>query len=175
VGRGPEFFKTLPAKDQGDFLILVPALQTPSRRRKPVQVPHRGRGNLPAVEKDAGKMHKTMIIKALLVVGISMLAGAALAQTTTSTTAGWYAPTTGTPVEHYVVQHSVNEGSWQTVGTTTDTEFVLELTNGDSHRVRVAGVDADGRQGPFSLPSNSYNPEDPDPGPPGQPGQPILF
>ena len=34
----------------------------------------------------------------------------------------WSAPTTGTPVDHYVVQHSIDGGQWTEVGT-TDTFF----------------------------------------------------
>ena len=40
------------------------------------------------------------------------------------------------------------------------------------YTVRVAGVDAQSRQGPFSPPSESYTPAV---GPPGQPGQPIVI
>jgi hypothetical protein len=102
--------------------------------------------------------------------------GAALAQTDVDATAAWDPPTYGTPVEHYVIQHSVNDGAWTTVGTTTDTQYTLTISFNDFHRVRVAGVDAEGRQGPYSLPSDSYNPSQggSDDGP-AQPGKPVLF
>jgi hypothetical protein len=84
----------------------------------------------------------------------------------------WDAPTEGTPVEHYIIQHSVNGGVFSTVGTAQTNTFVLEATVGDTHRIRVAGVDDQSRQGPFSEPSDPYTP---DLGPPGQPGKPILM
>jgi len=87
-------------------------------------------------------------------------------------TAGWSPPTYGTPVEHYVLQHSINDGAWQLVGTTQDTLYTFGISFLDSHRVRVAGVDAEGRQGPFSLPSNYYRPADVFPN---QPGKPFRF
>jgi hypothetical protein len=114
----------------------------------------------------------TILIVMAVAVGF---AGGALAQTTVEATAGWSPPTYGTPVEHYVLQHSVNDGAWATVGTTTDTLYTLTISYDDFHRVRVAGVDAEGRQGPFSLPSNSYNPSQTSPDGPAQPGQPVLF
>lgn len=111
----------------------------------------------------------------LLCLFLLTLAGAAGAQTEVEATAGWSPPTYGTPVVHYVVQHSVNEGAWATVGTTTETQYTLTISFSDDHRVRVAGVDAEGRQGPFSLPSNTYNPSDGAVTGPAQPGQPTLF
>lgn len=84
-----------------------------------------------------------------------------------SATAGWSPPTYGTPVEHYVLQHSINGAPWNTVTTTPDTLFSLVISYFDDHRVRVAGVDAEGRQGPFSLPSSVYNPSETRPGAPG--------
>ncbi len=84
----------------------------------------------------------------------------------------WTAPTTGTPVEFYVVQHSVNGGQWTQVDTSTENTYTLSATAGESHQIRVAGVDADDRQGPFSVASDPFTP---DAGAPGQPGKPILF
>jgi hypothetical protein len=84
----------------------------------------------------------------------------------------WSAPTTGTPVDHYVVQHSVDGGQWIQIGTTNDNTFTLSAEVGQSHQIRVAGVDAQDRQGPFSVASDPYMPEETAPG---QPGKPILF
>jgi hypothetical protein len=116
-------------------------------------------------------MRKLLQISILMMI---LAAGAVSAQTTVDATAGWSPPTYGTPVEHYVLQHSINDGAWATVGTTTDTLYTMTISYTDFHRVRVAGVDAEGRQGPFSLPSNSYNPSEGVDGPT-QPGQPTLF
>ena len=118
------------------------------------------------------KLFKINMLMVLVV--LTAAVGPALAQTDVEATAGWDPPTYGTPVEHYVLQHSVNDGAWTTVGTTTDTQYTLTISFNDSHRVRVAGVDAEGRQGPYSLPSNPYNPSEGTSGP-NQPGQPVLF
>ena len=55
---------------------------------------------------------------------------------------------------------------------TTENSYTLNATLGQSHQTRVAGVDAENRQGPFSNASDPYMP---DAGAPGQPGKPILF
>jgi len=95
-----------------------------------------------------------------------------LAQTDMPVGYTWTAPTTGTPVEFYVVQHSVDGGQWTQIGTTDTNSYTLNAAVGQSHQIRVAGVDADDRQGPFSQSSDPYTP---DAGAPGQPGKPILF
>ena len=48
--------------------------------------------------------------------------------------------------------------------------FTLAATLDGTHRIRVAGVDALDRQGPFSVPSDPYTPLD---SPPSEPGKPI--
>jgi hypothetical protein len=98
------------------------------------------------------------------------LVPAAAGQTTQDVTFTWTPPTTGSPVDHYVVEHSVNGGPWVQIATVVSNSFTLAATLGDPHQIRVAGVDALDRQGPFSEPSDPYTPEQ---GPPGQPGQPI--
>jgi hypothetical protein len=99
-------------------------------------------------------------------------AASAMAQTEIAVSYTWTAPTTGTAVEYYVVEHSVNGGQWTQVDTTTENSYTLNATLGQSHQIRVAGVDAENRQGPFSNASDPYMP---DAGAPGQPGKPILF
>lgn len=89
--------------------------------------------------------------------------------------ADWTQPTYGTPVEHYV---GVLE-SWQAGGDTTriewataDTTTYMDMTYpfGYTMRVKVAGVDSLGRQGPYSLWSNEWV----DQGLPGAPSVPRL-
>ena len=81
--------------------------------------------------------------------------------------AGWMPPTYGTPVVRYVVQHSENDGPWVTIADAVEgTTYAFTVDYFADHRVRVAGVDAEGRQGPYSLPSNTYNPSDNAPGMP---------
>jgi hypothetical protein len=108
------------------------------------------------------------LVLAVLVVGTLP----AQAQTTVQVTASWTAPSTGSPVHHYVVQLSTNGGAYQPAGTTTTLSMTLTLTVGSTYTVRVAGVDAQSRQGVYSSPSDPYTP---DLGPPGQPGKPVVI
>ena len=115
----------------------------------------------------------TRSLVALTLVAATCAALPALAQTgTMDVSYQWTAPTTGSAVDHYVVQESVDGGTWTTVATTPTNSYTLAATVGASHRIRVAGVDGEGRQGVFSVASEAYTP---DPGAPGQPGQPIIF
>lgn len=85
----------------------------------------------------------------------------------------WAKPTSGSKVDHYVVEYTVNGGNWITFGDTADTSisFVNVFNNLMTYEVRVAGVDSLGRQGVFSVASEPYRP---DLGPPGQPGKPVF-
>ncbi|MHB8079604.1 MAG: hypothetical protein ACYDIE_10160 [Candidatus Krumholzibacteriia bacterium] len=109
----------------------------------------------------------------LIVVALAILiAPAAFAQTTTQqVTYTWTAPTTGSAVDHYLVQHSINGGAWVQIASVTTLSYVLAATIGEAHQIRVAGVDALSRQGVWSLASDAYTP---DPGAPGQPGKPVV-
>ncbi len=106
------------------------------------------------------------------VISLILIQGAALAQTEVTVDYSWSAPTTGSPVDHYVVEHSVDGGTWSQIATTSSNTYSLTASVGNSHRIRVAGVDASDRQGAYSLASDAYSP---DVGPPGQPGKPVLF
>lgn len=95
------------------------------------------------------------------------------AQTTVpSVTYQWTTPAGGSPVVQYVVEVRVDGGDWVEYLTTSNetVTFVNTLEYLKTYEVRVAGVDALDRQGPFSVPSDPYTP---DLGVPGQPGQPI--
>lgn len=119
-------------------------------------------------------MNTKTLLKIALVAAFAALAlpGAAQAQDVMTTSYQWTAPTTGSAVDHYVVQHLESNGDWVTVGNTDTNSYTLDLAVGVTHTVRVAAVDAEDRQGPWSVPSDPYTP---DPGAPGQPGKPILF
>jgi hypothetical protein len=120
-------------------------------------------------------MRSTMPIIATLafLLAATAVAVPANAQTTTVTLDyTWDAPTTGSAVDHYVVEQSVNGGPFVQIATSPTNTYSLEATVGDTHSIRVAGVDDQSRQGPYSDPSDPYTV---DLGPPGQPGQPILF
>ncbi len=112
----------------------------------------------------------TTRIALLLALLLGLLPVAPSAQVSAEIQYTWSAPTTGSPAVRYVVQHSVNGGPFVTVGEAQSTSYTLSATFGDSHRIRVAGVDGQDRQGPFSTASEPYTP---DLGAPGQPGQPI--
>jgi hypothetical protein len=90
---------------------------------------------------------------------------------TVNVTYNWTAPTTGSPVAHYIVQKSESGGTWTQVGTATSTSYVLAATAGVPVQIRVAGVDAQDRQGVYSVASDTYTP---DAGAPGQPGKPAI-
>ena len=115
------------------------------------------------------KRNKTILFT-LGIVSLMLVQGAALADVQVNYS--WTAPTTGTPVDHYVIQHAVNGGPWTQVATSATNSYTLTASEGDSHQIRVAGVDAQDRQGVYSISSDPYVP---DAGPPGQPGKPILF
>lgn len=84
--------------------------------------------------------------------------------------ASWSPPTEGSPVEHYILQISRDGGPFETVATTPDTTYQVELEHESTYIARVAGVDAQQRQGPWSEPSEPYSPFEHDLS--GQPGQP---
>ena len=105
-----------------------------------------------------------------VLLAVLMPAASSLAQVPVNYT--WTAPTTGSPVEHYVVEHSINGGQWTQIDTTNDNSYTLSASEGQSHQIRVAGVDSSDRQGIFSVASDSYMPDE---GAPGKPGKPILF
>jgi hypothetical protein len=106
----------------------------------------------------------------------ALIAVPALGQTTTMpTTYTWTAPTTGSAVTHYVVQGSTDGGvTWSMVTQTPNAtpQITLALAVGVTWVVRVAGVDAQARQGVFSQHSDPYTP---DAGAPGAPGKPIQI
>lgn len=117
-------------------------------------------------------LSRHLLIAALGLALLTLGQSAAQAQTTVDVDYSWTAPTSGSPVDHYVVQHSVDGGAWYQVGTAASNSYTLSAEVGHSHRLRVAGVDAQSRLGEYSDPSDAYTP---DPGPPGKPGKPILF
>lgn len=107
-----------------------------------------------------------------VLLAVLLPAGSSLAQTEMPINYTWTVPTTGTAVDHYVVEHSINGGQWVQVGTANDNSYTLSATVGQTHQVRVAGVDSSDRQGPYSVPSDPYTLEGTAPG---QPGKPVLF
>lgn len=120
--------------------------------------------------KSTRKINATLT---LTVLALAVLASAASAQTTTvNVSYTWTAPTTGTAVAHYVIEQSIDGGTWTQIATSSTNSYTLAATVSHAHRIRVAGVDASNRQGAYSEASDSYTP---DAGAPGAPGKPIRF
>lgn len=68
----------------------------------------------------------------------------------------WTPPTSGTPVDHYVVE--IERTSHSASAVVSRNSFLMNVPMDDLVRVRVAGVDAADRQGPFSQWSEYYTP-----------------
>jgi hypothetical protein len=82
----------------------------------------------------------------------------------------WDAPTSGSAVEKYVVEIEFGQ-SWILLGEVTTNAVDVTVPEGGSHSIRVAGVDAFGRQGPFSVASDRQT----DLGSPTEPSAPSLI
>ncbi len=114
-----------------------------------------------------GKLQVLWLLGVVVALTLPSLAGAQ----TVAVECTWDPPVDGTTVDHYVLEHQVNDGPWVLVTTLSEMSYVMDVTQGDSHRIRVAGVDAEGNKGPYSLPSASYSSAVAGPGQPGQPQQ----
>jgi hypothetical protein len=111
-------------------------------------------------------------MKRLLILILLLAAAGAAAQTLAPQRFAWTRPATGEPAVSYEVQLRENGGAWATVATVDDTFHVFtDLSAVSTWEVRVAGIDALGRRGAWSLPSL---PLEADLGPPGAPGTPVL-
>jgi len=112
--------------------------------------------------------------KILITLILVFMASTAMSATVPEVTYVWTAPTTGSAVDHYVVQLKVGELDWiqfegtELVGYTFENLFEYDQT----YIVRVAGVDVQSRQGLWSDQSIPYTP---DAGAPGIPGAPIFI
>lgn len=113
-------------------------------------------------------MKRMMIILMLVLCS----AGMALAQTGNDVNFMWGAPTTGSPVDYYVFESSVNGGAFAYVATVTDTTYTFFAEALNVYIVRVVAVDAQDRHGPYS---ENSEPLILDFGPPGPPGKPIVI
>ena len=113
-------------------------------------------------------MNKFKMILAML---IMFPMAFAMAQTV-EVTASWSAPTTGSPVETYILQVSENGGPFYDYATTSELSITLDLNNLSTYTARVAGRDALDRQGSWSDPSDPYLA---DIGLPGAPGKPLIM
>ncbi len=76
----------------------------------------------------------------------------------------WTAPSTGTPVHHYVAQVLINDLDTLFFDPVPTEDMLVDVTYGNKYRMRVAGVDAANIQGPWSMWSRSVTPEIDPPG-----------
>lgn len=101
-----------------------------------------------------------------------MLLLPAVASAEIELTYAWTAPTTGSPVEYYVCETRTEGAEWGECGGQAATEQLTVLVSDgvQGFQIRVAGVDAFGRQGPWSPASDPFS----EAGAPGSPTLPIL-
>jgi len=86
----------------------------------------------------------------------------------------WTAPTTGTPVVQYIAEvKTARNPNWVAYAVTETTSITYTGIAGVTQWIRVAGRDAESRQGPFSPESEPYAPPFPDVDPPSKPGKPY--
>jgi len=113
-----------------------------------------------------------MMFKKLVLIAMVMLgtASMALAQLGENVTYIWTAPTTGTPVVNYVVQISIDGAPYEYVGDAASETYTFYAEALLTYQIRVAGVDAQDRQGPYSVASD---PLFLDYGAPGEAGKPV--
>ncbi|MBU8869618.1 MAG: hypothetical protein KOO60_01970 [Gemmatimonadales bacterium] len=82
---------------------------------------------------------------------------------TESALCSWDKPTYGTPVHHYVLEleeiHPDGVVEVMKFGGIIEESIRVDLLFGNTYRARVAGVDAEDRQGPWSLWTPVYAPE----------------
>jgi hypothetical protein len=125
------------------------------------------------LHRDTSKGHVIMkLVKTALLTTIAILAFSSFAMAQEEINYTWSAPTEGSTVVHYVVQHQIDGGSWANIGTVTVESYTLTADYDITHSIRVAGVDSEDRQGPWSIASDPYTPTL---GAPGQPGKPTAL
>ena len=109
------------------------------------------------------KKGQTMKRLTQLTIAIAMLLPlVAVAQTTTTRTVTWTAPVVvpgvTTAAVSYIFQwRTVGAAGWTTAtGAITSPSFTLDIPTGTAVECRVAGIDAQGHQGPWSPTSDPY-------------------
>ena len=123
--------------------------------------------------KESNRSHWWKVLLAVVVIAVAGI-GTALVQENKnkrfdSTSAPdqefvWTAPTTGTPVDHYVAQVVINDQDTLFFDPVPSEEMLVEVTYGNKYQMRVAGVDAANIQGPWSIWSQPVAPNIDPPG-----------
>ena len=99
--------------------------------------------------------------RALMALTVVLMLGPALLaqdQATMDAVYRWKPSVKGSPAVIYVVQVRVDGGPWATVMHVHTNEVKAPLELLKTYEIRVAGVDAKGRQGPWSKASDPYKP-----------------
>ena len=84
----------------------------------------------------------------------------------------WTEPTSGSLAVEYAVESSVNGGAFALIATVSENLYTITGIHGNVYVLRVAGIDEQDRQGPWSQESQPWTV---DAGPPSQPGQPNCI
>ena len=106
-----------------------------------------------------------------LLISIAIMAMMVLPARAIETNWTWTVPTTGSPVHHYLFEIQIDGGEWDLVAQPTTNTTIYNMPEGVDVVVRVAGVDADDRTGPYSVISEVYF----DAGAPGACGKPSWL
>ena len=70
----------------------------------------------------------------------------------------WSVPTTGTPPVKYVVQQKIDNNDWIEYATTQTNSIWVRFSYNHDHIIRVAAIDINGKQGMWSVNSDTYSP-----------------
>jgi hypothetical protein len=108
---------------------------------------------------------RSRIVKSLLVLMVVVVAGGVISEKIQARMnvndspvlkIDWTAPTTGTPVEYYVAEVMVNRTDTMHFDNIPEETMRFSSQFGKDYMVRVAAVDAEGIQGPWSIWSAPY-------------------
>ena len=97
------------------------------------------------------KKFATLVLISLLAIGPS------LAQADVEIDYKWDAPTTGSPVDHYIIEIEIDGVVTEVVTDNSTPAYTHSYTPDTTIRLRVKGVDALGYDGPFSVWSEYFS------------------
>lgn len=105
------------------------------------------------------KIWEILVVVAVLAIAATLVFLLAGAPSTHDVAYTWTPPIDGSPVDHYVVELSVDGGPFTLYSLVPGETVTIPEAFGHEHVVRVAGVDAQDRQGAFSENSDPYTPD----------------
>lgn len=111
--------------------------------------------------------NKSRLLGIVVLATVVAIAGAVLVQANTeqnrmaapSVRYTWSAPATGSPVVSYKAEVMVNDRDLLVFEGLQDESVSIQVDYGNKYLVRVAGLDAQNKQGPWSIWSLAYAPE----------------